>query len=107
MARETVTGTIFPVGGHKKVATGEPGERRLEHREAAEKFYREFAAQGAKVRVVMEASGHPRWFERLLARVAVRVVEGKYRASGGANIRRIGAMRSIFWACRSHFFSQD
>jgi transposase len=28
--------------------TGELGECRLEHREAAEKFYREFAAQGAK-----------------------------------------------------------
>ena len=43
------------------------GERRLEHREAAEKFYRELAAQGATVRVGMEASGHARWFERLLA----------------------------------------
>ena len=47
--------------------TGELQERRLEHREAAEKFYRELAAQGKKVRVGMEASGHARWFERLLA----------------------------------------
>jgi transposase len=47
--------------------TGDCGERRLEHREAAEKFYRDLAAQGAKVRVGMEASGHARWFERLLA----------------------------------------
>ena len=47
--------------------TGDCGERRLEHREAAEKFYRELAAQGATVRVGMEASGHARWFERLLA----------------------------------------
>jgi hypothetical protein len=47
--------------------TGECEERRLEHHEAAEKFYRELAAQGAKVRVGMEASGHARWFERLLA----------------------------------------
>ena len=47
--------------------TGELQERRLEHPEAAEKFYRDLAAQGAKVRVGMEASGHARWFERLLA----------------------------------------
>ena len=47
--------------------TGELQERRLQHREEAEKFYRELAAQGMKVRVGMEASGHARWFERLLA----------------------------------------
>jgi transposase len=47
--------------------TGELRERRLQHREEAEKFYRDLAAQGIKVRVGMEASGHARWFERLLA----------------------------------------
>src|SRR6202162_4190197 len=47
--------------------TGELQERRLEHREAAEKFYRDLAVQGMEVRVGMEASGHARWFERLLA----------------------------------------
>jgi len=47
--------------------TGELQERRLEHREEAEKFYRDLGAQGMKVRVGMEASGHARWFERLLA----------------------------------------
>jgi len=47
--------------------TGELQERRLEHPEVAEKFYRDLAAQGMKVRVGMEASGHARWFERLLA----------------------------------------
>ena len=47
--------------------TGDYGEPRLLHREEAEKFYRELAAQGRKVRVGMEASGHARWFERLLA----------------------------------------
>src|SRR5215475_15649670 len=46
--------------------TGELQERRLRHREEAEKFYRELAAQQKKVRVGMEASGHARWFERLL-----------------------------------------
>jgi transposase len=47
--------------------TGEVQERRLEHREEAEKFYRDLRVQGAPVRVGMEASGHARWFERLLA----------------------------------------
>jgi transposase len=47
--------------------TGDCGEQRLEHSEAAEKFYRDLAAQGKLVRVGMEASGHARWFERLLA----------------------------------------
>jgi transposase len=46
---------------------GELQERRRERPEAAEKFYHELAAQGKKVRVGMEASGHARWFERLLA----------------------------------------
>jgi transposase len=45
--------------------TGELNELRLEHREEAENFYRTLAGQ--KVRVGMEASGHARWFERLLA----------------------------------------
>jgi len=46
--------------------TGELQERRLEHREEAEKFYRGLGVQGMKVRVGMEASGHARWFERRL-----------------------------------------
>jgi transposase len=45
--------------------TGEFQEKRLGHREEAETFYRTLASQ--KVRVGMEASGHARWFERLLA----------------------------------------
>jgi len=36
--------------------TGELQERRLEHPEEAEKFYRELAAQGMKVRIGMEAN---------------------------------------------------
>jgi len=47
--------------------TGDCGEQRLEHCEGAQKFYRNLATQGKKVRVGMEASGHARWFERLLA----------------------------------------
>ena len=40
--------------------TGDCGEQRLQHRVEAEKFYRDLAAQGMKVRVGMEASGHAR-----------------------------------------------
>jgi transposase len=45
--------------------TGEFQEKRLAHPEEAEQFYRALAGQN--VRVGMEASGHARWFERLLA----------------------------------------
>src|SRR6266568_7963759 len=53
--------------------TGELQERRLEHREEAEKFYREVAVQGMKVGVGMEASGQARWFERLLAELNIEL----------------------------------
>jgi len=46
--------------------TGELGERRLIHREEAERFYGELERQNLKVRVGMEASGHSRWFEHWL-----------------------------------------
>ena len=46
--------------------TGELQEQRLQHREEAEAFYRELAAQAVPVRIGMEASGYGRWFERLL-----------------------------------------
>ena len=46
--------------------TGELSERRLSHREEAEQFYRNLKGRGLTVRVGMEASGHVRWFERLL-----------------------------------------
>jgi tRNA splicing endonuclease len=46
--------------------TGELAERRLAHPDEAERFYRELQQRGFAVRVGMEASGHARWFERLL-----------------------------------------
>jgi len=45
---------------------GELGERRLVHPEEAEQFYGELKQRNIAVRVGMEASGHARWFERLL-----------------------------------------
>jgi len=53
--------------------TGEFQERRLAHREEAEKFYRDLAVRGVQVRVGMEASGQARWFERLLAELNVEL----------------------------------
>ena len=47
--------------------TGEFGEQRLTHREEAEQFYRQLKERSLRVRVGMEASGHARWFERLLS----------------------------------------
>src|SRR5437763_8348546 len=49
--------------------TGECGERRLTHRAEAEQFYRTLKERSLRVRVGMEASGHARWFERLLAQL--------------------------------------
>ena len=48
-------------------SSGESGEQRLQHNEEAEKFYRDLKERGVKVRMGMEAGGHARWFERLLA----------------------------------------
>jgi transposase len=45
--------------------TGDFQEKRLDHPAEAEKFFRSLAGQ--KVKVGMEASGHARWFERLVA----------------------------------------
>jgi transposase len=46
--------------------TGETGERHLGHPQEAEDFYRGLHQKRLQVRVGMEASGHSRWFERLL-----------------------------------------
>jgi transposase len=68
--------------------TGEVQERRLEHREEAEKFYRDLAAQGIKVRVGMEASGHARWFERLLAELQCELWTGDAAAIHAKRVRK-------------------
>src|ERR1017187_10461809 len=53
--------------------TGELQERRLQHGEEAEKFYRDLAAKRMQQREGMEASGHARWFERLLAELQLEL----------------------------------
>jgi transposase len=68
--------------------TGELQERRLEHREEAEKFYRDLGAQGVKIRVGMEASGHARWFERLLAELQFELWTGDAAAIHAKRVRK-------------------
>lgn len=54
--------------------TGEYVERQLNHSaEEAEKFYRELARRGVRVRVGIEATGYSRWFERLLAELGMEL----------------------------------
>ena len=72
--------------------TGEVNERRLEHREEAEKFYRDLRAQGMSVRVGMEASGHARWFERLLGELQFALDHFELLSTG-----RIQLWISLFW----------
>ena len=56
--------------------TGESGERRLLHKDGeAERFYRDLKLRGVSVRVGIEATGHARWFERLLAELGFRAMD--------------------------------
>jgi transposase len=56
--------------------SGECGERRLLHSNGeAETSYRKLKEQGVSVRVGIEATGHARWFERLLGAVAERIYD--------------------------------
>src|SRR5262249_28075794 len=57
--------------------TGECVEKRLMHSDGeAENFYRELKQKGVQVRVGMEATGHARWFERLLAELGFELWVG-------------------------------
>jgi transposase len=53
--------------------TGELEERRLHHPDEGEAFYRALLSQGKTVRVGMEASGHGRWFERLMGELQIEL----------------------------------
>src|SRR5215471_1174994 len=68
--------------------TGELQEQRLAHREEAEGFYRDLGAGGAGVRVGMEASGHGRWFERLLAELKIELWIGDAAAIRAKRVRK-------------------
>src|SRR6266852_4872173 len=57
--------------------TGEYVEQELNHSDGeAERFYRKLKEKGVSVRVGMEATGHARWFERLLAELGLELWVG-------------------------------
>jgi transposase len=67
--------------------SGECGELRLEHGTGeAEKFYRELKRRG--VRVGIEASGHTRWFERLLAELEMELWIGNPAKIAAQRVRK-------------------
>jgi transposase len=69
--------------------SGECGEQRLEHATGeAEKFYRELKRRGVAVRVGIEASGHTRWFERLLAELEMELWIGHPAKIAAQRVRK-------------------
>ena len=69
--------------------TGETGERRLSHSDGeAERFYRDLQRRQVKVRVGIEATGHARWFERLLAELKFELWIGDPAKIKAARVRK-------------------
>jgi transposase len=69
--------------------SGERGELRLEHGTGeAERFYRELKERGVRVRVGIEASGHTRWFERLLAELEMELWIGNPAKIAAQRVRK-------------------
>ena len=67
-----IIGCDYPPSGQQiayvDTETGECQELRLNHSDGeGERFYRELKQKGVSARVGIEATGHSRWFERLLA----------------------------------------
>jgi transposase len=68
--------------------SGERGEQRLQHNEEAEKFYRDLKERGVEVRIGMEAGGHARWFERLLAELQFELWIGDAAQKSKQRVRK-------------------
>ena len=69
--------------------TGDCGERQLRnHNGEAERFYRELRQAGKRVRVGMEATGHARWFERLLAELQIELWIGNAAEIAKQRVRK-------------------
>ena len=69
--------------------TGECGERRLLHSPGeAETFYRDLKEKGVSVLVGIEATGHARWFERLLAELKYELWVGDPAQIKAARVRK-------------------
>ena len=69
--------------------SGHQGEQRLEHNSGeAEKFYRELKRRAIEVRVGIEAGGHTRWFERLLAELQIELWIGNPAKIAAQRVRK-------------------
>ena len=69
--------------------TGDYNEHRLKHSEGeAEKFYRDLRLRAVKVRVGLEATGHRRWFERLLRELDCEVWIGDAAQIAAMRVRK-------------------
>jgi transposase len=69
--------------------TGECGERQLRHSDGeAERFYRELRQREVQVRVGIEATGHTRWFERLLAELQIELWMGDPARIAAQRVRK-------------------
>jgi transposase len=69
--------------------TGDCGEQQLNHSTGeAEKFYRDLKQKGVRVRVGMEATGHARWFERLMAELGFELWIGDPAEIKAARVRK-------------------
>ena len=69
--------------------TRETGERQLLHKDGeAERFYRDLKLRGISVRVGIEATGHARWFERLLAELGFELWIGDPAQIKAARVRK-------------------
>ena len=68
--------------------TGECGERRLDHMQGAEQFYRDLRGHGIEARIGMEASGHSRWFERLISELGFELWVGDAAAISTKRVRK-------------------
>jgi transposase len=69
--------------------TGETCERRLNHSDGeAERFYRALERTQVRVRVGIEATGHARWFERLLTELKFELWIGNAAEIKAARVRK-------------------
>ena len=80
--------------------TGEYGERQLLHKGGeAESFYRELKQQGVEVRIGMEATGHARWFERLVAELGFELCIGDPAQIRAKRVRKQKRIEKMLDCC--------
>src|SRR3974390_1515887 len=89
--------TRYPQIAMLDTETGELIERRLEHANGEARAF--YASLQGPVRVGIEATGHTRWFERLLAELGHELWIGEAAPIRGASRRPTPAMRRTCCSC--------